>query len=637
MRLAIVEERSMDMARSSRLSRALGNRGFANAALEQEFQLGFRSFGVRFLYISATVAACCFMAFWLVNALAKRQGLFEDTQLVRLVVATGFIVFGRLVHHFKPFFARHYSITCSLLVGLSALATGYIAHLSQAHASTISSYWTMTTAIVLATLMTYGFARLQPVNTVMLGAFMMAVAMSFGAVGHDFDLQGYQRMVIHLLAANVLGYMLYRFSMARERKLFLQSRRKNHVAELRRMKEQAEAADRTKTAFLANMSHEIRTPMNGVIGALSMLNIENLTERDRLFVKSARDSAKNLLQVLNEILDFAKLDAQKVRLTPAPFDPRDTVTTACEAFRAIAVQKGIQIRGDIGGIPAEVKTLVADEGKLRQVLLNLVSNAVKFTQQGEVLVSAKVTVLDPQQACLLIDVSDTGVGIPESALDRLYQPFYQVESGPTRSHGGTGLGLAICKQIIEEMGGQILVRSVHGVGTTFEISLNLHYSVQDERHASESRNDPHFHDSELPAEQGHQLKGEVLLVEDNDVNAFIASMTLESLGVSCQHARNGEIAVQMFKDNAYDVILMDCEMPVMDGYEAVRLIRAIEADDTARPRTPIVALTAHALTGDREACLEQGMDDYLTKPFDRQALAATLSQWLPAAAAAGNL
>jgi CheY-like chemotaxis protein/nitrogen-specific signal transduction histidine kinase len=430
--------------------------------------------------------------------------------------------------------------------------------------------------------------------------------------------------------------MLYRFSMARERKLFLQSRRKNHVAELRRMKEQAEAADRTKTAFLANMSHEIRTPMNGVIGALSMLNIENLTERDRLFVKSARDSAKNLLQVLNEILDFAKLDAQKVRLSPAPFDPRETVTAACEAFRAIAVQKGIQIRGDIGGVPAEVKTIVADEGKLRQVLLNLVSNAVKFTQQGEVLVSAKVTVLDGQQACLLIDVSDTGVGIPESALDRLYQPFYQVESGLTRSHGGTGLGLAICKQIIEEMGGQIQVRSVHGVGTTFELSLNLHYSVQDHRHTSESRNDPHFHDSELPAEQGHQLRGEVLLVEDNDVNAFIASMTLESLGVSCQHARNGEVAVQMFKENAYDVILMDCEMPVMDGYEAVRLIRAIEADDTARPRTPIVALTAHALTGDREACLEQGMDDYLTKPFDRQALATTLSQWLPAAAAASN-
>ena len=626
----------MDMARSSRLSRALGYRGFANAVLEHEFQLGFRSFGVRFLYISAMVAAACFMAFWLVDALTGRRTLFDDTQLIRSAVASGFLIFGRLVHHFKPFFARHYSVSCSLLVGLSALATAYIAHISQAHASTISSYWTMTTAIVLATLMTYGFARLQPVNTLLLGGFMMAVAMGFGAVGHDFDLMGYQRMVIHLLAANVLGYLLYRFSMARERKLFLQSRRKNHVAELRRMKEQAEAADRAKTAFLANMSHEIRTPMNGVIGALGMLNIENLTERDRLFVKSARDSAKNLLQVLNEILDFAKLDAQKVRLTPAPFDPRDTIATACEAFHAIALQKGIQIRGDIGGIPPEVRTLMADEGKLRQVLLNLVSNAVKFTQQGEVLVSTKVTMLEAQQACLLIDVSDTGVGIPETALERLYQPFYQVESGSSRSHGGTGLGLAICKQIIEEMGGQIQVRSVHGVGTTFEISLNLSYSVQDNRQTDEASGDTSFQDSALPTEQDYRLTGDVLLVEDNEVNAFIASMTLESLGVSCQHAKNGEVAVQMFKDNAYDVILMDCEMPVMDGYEAVRLIRAIEADDTARPRTPVVALTAHALTGDREVCLEQGMDDYLTKPFDRQALALTLSQWLPTAVTADS-
>jgi signal transduction histidine kinase/CheY-like chemotaxis protein len=620
----------------TRIVRALGHRGFANSALEQEFQVGFRSFGVRFLYISATVGAVCFMAFWFMDALTGRRTVLDDTQVIRLLVAAAFIVFGQLAQNFKRFFARHYSRTCSVLVASSALATGYIAHLSQIHAPTISAYWAMTTAMVLATLMTYGFARLQPIHTLLLGGLILVVAMALASVGHDFDALGYQRMVIHLLAANTLGFMLYRFSMARERKLFLQSRRKNHVAELRRMKEQAEAADRAKTAFLANMSHEIRTPMNGVIGALSMLNIDNLTERDRLFVKSARDSAKNLLQVLNEILDFAKLDAQKVRLTPAPFDPRDTITMACEAFRAIALQKGIQIRGDISALPLEVKALTADEGKLRQVLLNLVSNAVKFTQHGEVLVSAKLSLLDAQQARLLIDVSDTGVGIPESAMERLYQPFYQVESGTSRTHGGTGLGLAICKQIIEEMGGQIQVRSAPGVGTTFEISLDLPYSTTDAHVDAGAAKDESFADSGLPIEGDCRLNGDVLLVEDNEVNAFIASMTLESLGINCHHAKNGEVAVQMFKENAYDVILMDCEMPVMDGYEAVRLIRTIEGNDTARPRTPVVALTAHALTGDREMCLQQGMDDYLTKPFDRQALAVTLSQWLATAATASS-
>ncbi len=624
----------MRIAALSKAWRVLGHRGFANHKLELEFQIAFRSYGVRFLYISCMVATACFTAFWLTDALLGRRELSDPTQVIRLSVSMAFLCFGQFAQHFKSFFSRYYSISFSVFVCLSSLATGYIAHRSQAGASTISAYWTFTTAIVLATLMTYGFARLQTLNTLLLGVFMMLVALSFAAMVPEYNAQGYQRMVIHLTAANVLGYMLYRFSMSRERKLFLQSKRKNHVAELRRMKEQAEAADRAKTAFLANMSHEIRTPMNGVIGALSMLNVDNLTERDRLFVKSARDSAKSLLRVLNEILDFAKLDAQKVRLTAASFDPRDTIVAACEAFRAIALQKGIQIRGDIGSVPYEVKTVLADEGKLKQVLLNLVSNAVKFTQQGEVVVSASVVMRDTQTAKLLIDVSDTGMGIPESAMDRLYQPFFQVESGSTRSHGGTGLGLAICKQIIEEMGGSISVRSVLGVGTTFEIGLDVSYSAIDSPQADSATGDPHFKDSVPPNDQDLRLSGEVLLVEDNEVNAFIASMTLESLGVSCQLAKNGEIAVQMFKDKRYDVILMDCEMPVMDGYEAVRQIRSLESQEVARGHTPVVALTAHALTGDREVCLSKGMDEYLTKPFDRHALAVALSQWLPVSMAA---
>jgi len=245
-----------------------------------------------------------------------------------------------------------------------------------------------------------------------------------------------------------------------------------------------------------------------------------------------------------------------------------------------------------------------------------------------VVLSASVLMLGRDTARMLIDVSDTGVGIPPAAMERLYQPFYQVDSGLTRAHGGTGLGLAICKQIIDEMGGSISVRSVQGVGTTFEIQLEVPFSSLESVPVAEPE-EQRFQDSVPPDSHDWRLTGEVLLVEDNEVNAFIASMTLESLGIKCHHARQGDIAVQWCQDRSFDVILMDCEMPVMDGFEAARRIRAIEAQDPARGRTPIVALTAHALSGDRENCLSNGMDDYLTKPFDRHTLAVALSRWLP--------
>ena len=619
----------MRLSLLDRRVRGLWHRGFAKAELELEFQRSFQSYGVRFLYLSTLIGALAFVAFWLTDAVTGKRLPTDETQVLRMTLIAVLLGFGQLTRVAKNWFTRTYWQTCAVIVLATAAATSYLAINSQRQGTAAEMYWAVTTAMVFTTLLMYGCARLKPGVTVLLGVGITGVALWFSMGAPKFDATGFQRMTIHLVSANVLGMLLYRFSLLRERKLFLQSKRKNHIAELRKMKEMAEAASRAKTTFLANMSHEIRTPMNGVIGALSMLSDQNLSERDRLFVKSARDSARNLLHILNEILDFAKLDAQKIKLTPLPFDPRDLVCSVSQAFQATAEQKGIRIRSECRTQPPELCTLTADEGKLRQVMLNLVSNAVKFTQSGEVVVSLSARPLGESLARVTLDISDTGVGIPPESLDSLFQPFFQVESGNNRSHGGTGLGLAICKQIVDEMGGTISVRSVLGIGTTFEVVLELPYSCEDLRATQDTATDHGFADSLPPDLTDLRLQGDVLLVEDNEVNAFIATMTLESLGVNCRHAKNGEVAVELFRQQAFDVVLMDCEMPVMDGYEAVRLIRALEAEDTARERTPIIALTAHALSGDREACLAHGMDDYLTKPFDRQDLAGVLARWLP--------
>ena len=610
--------------------RTLGNRGFSNRRLEQEFQAAYRSNGQRFLFVTTTVAALYFLIFFVSDLVTHQADISDPSQFGRAFLILGLLSFGISTRYFKDLYTKHYVLSFMSAVIITCAMSNFVIVSRHQDDSSMSLSWGLTSATVFATFLIYAFARLRAGSTLLLATAIGVMAILHNLQQPDLDWAAMKRMTVHILAANALGFSLYRFSLARERKLFLQSKRKNHMAELRRMKEQAEAASRAKTAFLANMSHEIRTPMNGVIGALSMLDDDQLTDRDQIFVKSARDSARNLLQVLNEILDFAKIDAQKIRLNPQPFDLKHTVVGACQAFQATAEQKGIRIRHDLSRVPAMAQTLLGDAGKLRQVLLNLISNAVKFTQQGEVLVSLKASTPNPNEARLYIDVSDTGVGIPGEAIEHLFQPFYQVESGNRRSYGGTGLGLAICKQIVEEMGGRIQVRSVMGVGTTFEITLDLPLSTNSPANMPSTSAAEPVDDAPPPA-AGRQLKmrGEVLLVEDNEVNAFIASMTLESLGVSCMQARNGEVAVALFKDHAFDLILMDCEMPVMDGYQAARMIRALEDEDTARPRTPIVALTAHALTGDREHCLSEGMDDYLTKPFDRDALAATLGRWLP--------
>ena len=333
------------------------------------------------------------------------------------------------------------------------------------------------------------------------------------------------------------------------------------------------------------------------------------------------------MQTLNEILDYAKLDAKSGALHLAPMDLRRVCQLAVQTFQANATAKGIALRFDASGYSSDTWSVEGDEEKLRRVVMNLVSNAIKFTAEGGVTLRLRGT-RTAEGVGIVLRVADTGIGIPADKIPLLFEPFYQVESGMSRSYGGTGLGLAISRQLVELMGGTVKVRSAAGRGSIFTVRLYLR--------RTEERAEPQRTILPLPPIALASVRGKtVLLVEDNAVNAFISAASLESMGVVSVHAANGNEAVNLYRQRRFDAVLMDCEMPVMDGFTATRMIREFEAQ-SGQARTPIIALTANALTGDREHCLRQGMDDYLSKPIELRQLGVLVARWLGSDAPAAN-
>ncbi len=392
------------------------------------------------------------------------------------------------------------------------------------------------------------------------------------------------------------------------------SERKQIEFELTNAKETAEANTRSKSAFLATMSHELRTPMNGVIGMANILSDSDLTDEQRSYADTIRDSAETLLSILNDILDFSKAEAGKLTLSPQEIDVNDTIKQSLSLMQSNASAKGIGLEFT----PSETlpSALLCDGSRLRQVLLNIVSNAIKFTEVGKVSVASRFLDQDDKTATICIEVVDTGIGIPKNAIPRLFNPFEQADGTHSRRFGGTGLGLSICRQIVELMGGTIGVRSEPGGGSEFWFTLVLQKIEGVEKPPAKNAESA----KAKPKWEGPSLK--VLIVEDTPVNQRVTKLQLKRLGLEADIANNGIEALEAVENAHYDVILMDCQMPEMDGFEATRRLRL----DDRYKHIPIVALTANAMDSDKKRCSEAGMDDFVSKPTKPAALLAALNR-----------
>lgn len=399
----------------------------------------------------------------------------------------------------------------------------------------------------------------------------------------------------------------------------LKASRDETLASSEKARERAEMANRAKSEFLATMSHELRTPLNGVLGMIELVTDEALSARQKDYLQTARQSTEDLLTVINDILDYSHIDRGTLELDNREFDLKELITNCTASYRHVAEQQGLALSTKFIGDWPDRLLVLGDSPRLRQILAGLIDNAIKFTGDGFIKVQASF--FSVEENCLVLNctVSDSGCGIPVERIHDIFNSFEQLDTGDSRSYGGTGMGLSLVQRLVELMGGHVKVETDIGKGAQFRFELPFELA---------NRVDHVEAADQGPIKTGGE-QARALVVEDNMVNQRVATALLRRLGFETDAAANGEEALELVRTNhsGYDVILMDCQMPVMDGYETTRCIREWEKSN-GQGGTPIIALTADALPGTETSCREAGMNDYLAKPVRKENLRTVLSRWI---------